>query len=58
MTLYKFPSGKIVSDEDYKKTFSEEYPSDRPEADPDYVPPSNDGNKQIVFSNDEEEEDD
>ena len=58
MTLYKFPSGKIVSDEDYKKAFSEEYPSDRPEADPDYVPPSNDGNKQIVFSNDEEEEDD
>lgn len=58
MTLYKFPSGKIVSDEDYKKTFAEEYPSDRPEADPDYVKPTNDGDKQAVFSEDEEEEDD
>jgi hypothetical protein len=57
MTLYKFPSGKIVSDEDYKATFAEEYPSDRPEAAPDYVPPSNDGNKQVVFDeNDEEDE--
>ena len=56
MTLYKFPSGKIVSDEDYKKTFSEEYPSDRPEASPDYVPPSNE-NKQIVFENNETDDD-
>jgi hypothetical protein len=58
MTLYKFPSGKIVSDEDYKRTFQEEYPSDRPEAQPDYVPPSNDGKKQAVFEDDDVEEDD
>ncbi len=58
MTLYKFPSGKIVSDEDYKATFAAEYPSDRPEARSDYVPPSNDGNKQVVFESSEEEEDD
>ena len=56
MTLYKFPSGKIVSDEDYKKTFSEEYPSDRPEAQPDYVLSSSDKSKQIVFNDDDEEE--
>lgn len=58
MTLFKFPSGKIVSDEDYKKTFSEEYPSDRPEAQPDYVPPSNDGKRQAVFEDSSEEEED
>jgi len=57
MTLYKFPSGKIVSDEDYKKTFVEEYPADRPEADPNYVPPSKDGDKQVVFDEDSDEDD-
>ncbi len=58
MTLYKFPSGKIVSDEDYKETFAEEYPSDRPEASLDYVPPSKDGDKQAIFDESEDEEDD
>lgn len=58
MTLFKFPSGKIVSDEDYKKTFSEEYPSDRPEAQPDYVPPTKDGDKQAVFDENVDEDDD
>jgi hypothetical protein len=57
MTLYKFPSGKIVSDEDYKKTFEEEYPADRPEADPNYIPPSNDKNRQVVFDSESDEED-
>ena len=57
MTLYKVPSGKIVSDEDYKSTFEKEYPADRPEAAKDYVPPSNDGNKQVVFDNNDEEDD-
>ena len=57
MTLYKFPSGKIVSDEDYKKTFAEEYPADREEAASDYVVPSSE-NKQIVFDNSEEDDDD
>jgi hypothetical protein len=56
MTLFKFPSGKIVSDEDYKKTFAEEYPSDRPEAARDYVVPSSE-NKQAVFDNSEEDDD-
>lgn len=56
MTLYKFPSGRIVSDEDYKRAFSEEYPSDRPEAQPDYVHPSNSGDKQICFDEDSEED--
>ena len=58
MTLYKFPSGKIVSDEDYKATFAAEYPSGRPEANPDYVPPSKDGDKQVCFNEEGDEEDD
>jgi hypothetical protein len=58
MTLFKFPSGKIVSDEDYKKTFLEEYPPNRPEAQPDYVPPTNEGKKQAVFEDGSEEEED
>ena len=58
MTLYKFPSGKVVSDEDYKETFASEYPADRPEAAPDYVAPTNDGEKQICFSEDDEEDED
>jgi hypothetical protein len=58
MTLYKFPSGKIVSDEDYKKTFEEEFPSDRPEARPDYIPPTVEGNRQAVIYDSDEEDDD
>ena len=57
MTLYKFPSGKIVSDEDYKSTFSKEYPEGRPEADPDYIPPVNEGRKQVVFEGEDADED-
>ena len=57
MTLYKFPSGKIVSDENYKATFAEEYPSDRPEAAPDYVAPTTEGNKQVCFDEDSSEDD-
>ncbi len=57
MTLYKFPSGKIVSDEDYKATFAAEYPSDRPEAAPDYVAPTAEGNKQVCFDEDSSEDD-
>ncbi|WII08187.1 hypothetical protein PED39_03020 [Methanomassiliicoccales archaeon LGM-RCC1] len=58
MTLYRFPSGKLVSDEDYRSTFEQEYPSDRPEASPDYVAPSKDGDKQAVFEDSDEEEED
>ena len=58
MTLFKFPSGKIVSDEDYKSTFAKEYPTDRPEASPDYVAPTAEGNKQVCFDEDSSEEDD
>ncbi|MBO5547621.1 MAG: hypothetical protein J5920_02535 [Candidatus Methanomethylophilaceae archaeon] len=58
MTLYRFPSGKLVSDEDYKSTFQQEYPSDRPEARPDYVAPSNEGDKQAVFEDEVAEDED
>ena len=58
MTLYRFPSGKLVSDEDYKSTFQQEYPADRPEASPDYVAPLNEGDKQAVFEDDAAEEED
>ena len=58
MTLYKFPSGRITSDDAYKAAFAEEYPADRPEARPDYIPPSNEGNNQVVFDDDAPEEDD
>ncbi len=57
MTLYKFPSGKIVSDEDYKTVFSEEYPSDRPEAQPGYIPALKEGQKQAVFDEEAVEDD-
>ena len=57
MTLYKFPSGRIVSDEGYKDAFSKEYPSDRPEASPDYVAPANERNKQVSFDEEPSEED-
>jgi len=57
MTLYKFPSGRITSDEDYKKAFVEEYPPDRPESKPDYIPVLKE-NKQAVFNENEEEDDD
>jgi len=56
MTLFKFPSGKIVSDEGYKAAFSEEYPSDRPEARPDFIPSLNEGNKQVCFNEDSEDD--
>jgi hypothetical protein len=58
MTLYRFPSGKITSDEDYKKTFSEEFPADRPEADPDFIPATSNRDVQVCFSDEDGEDDD
>jgi hypothetical protein len=57
MTLYKFPSGRIVSDEDYKKVFAEEYPADRPEASPDFVIATN-SNVQATFDSSDSEDND
>jgi len=57
MTLYKFPSGKTCSDEDYKKNFETEYPSDRPEADPDFVIAPKNEEVQVNFVDDDDDED-
>ena len=57
MTLYRFPSGRIVSDDGYRTAFAEEFPADRPEAGPDYIPPSKEGNDQIVFDDESADDD-
>ncbi len=58
MTLYKFPSGKVVSDDAYRSVFAEEFPADRPEAKPDYIPPAKEGNNQVVFEEEPTDDDD
>ena len=58
MTLYKFPSGKVVSDDAYKTVFAEEFPADRPEASSDYIPPVKESDNQVVFDEESSDDDD